>query len=318
MSTPLPPSPVRKPRASWWRHARQAAHLGERSLNTRLAQRDLGSRLAWAWRWLRHRAEHRRLLEAFEANELMASALAATPTLGFKVLVPCHVAGLTVAERVDRVLAHHRLLLHRMGAPAYRAVHVSSEGLTVGHVALPGGHGQLTLRLIRHAPSWREGEATLALMDPFGTLLYTLSFSLAEQGALIGGLIGVTPLDNIRHLTRLMQGLRPQSLMLHAMQQLVACLELPALQAVGRMGHVFARTERQTRLQFDYDAFWLEHGGVALDPEGRLWQLPLQAQRRSEADTPSQKRAMYRRRHQMLDEMQADMAAHLSLHADGA
>lgn len=284
--------------------------LGEQALAQGLAPRTWTTRLAYGCRLAWHRAEHRRLLQGL-AHAPLAQALAASPTLAFKVLHPCHHAGLTVAQRVDRVLAHHQLGVQRLGPAGYHALHIAPEGLALGALDLPGGHGRLPLRLVRHAPTWREGEATLALFDPFGSLLYTLTFSLDAQGALIGSLIGVTPLANIRHLTHLMQGLRPQALMLQAMQLLASAWDLPGLRAVGRAGHVFAGTGRAGRLQFDYDAFWREQGGSPLAADGRLWSLPLQPRRKADAEIPSHKRAQYRRRHAMLDALALAIAAAL-------
>jgi uncharacterized protein VirK/YbjX len=305
----------------WQQQLRATGALGDRALAEGLGPRGLGTRLDYAWRLALHQGDYRRLLAAFQATPALAAALQATPQLAFKVLHPCFVAGLGVAERADRVIGHHRLALGLLGADGYRSVYVGSDGLPVGQVVLPGGQGVLPLRLVRYPPAWREGEATLALFDPFGTVLYTLTFSL-QQGASgapsnapsfwIGSLIGVTSLDNIRHLTKLMQGLRPQGLMVQAAQMAAAALGCGSVQAVGRAGHVFAGTDRAGRLQFDYDAFWLEQGGTPLDPAGRLWSLPLVAERRSEVDTPSHKRAQYRRRHAMLDALAAEIARHLA------
>jgi len=55
------------------------------------------------------------------------------------------------------------------------------------------------------------------------------------------------------------------------------------------------------RVHFDYRAFWSEAGGQA-GAQG-YWHLPLQAPRRPLEDIDARKRAMYRRRYTLLDDM---------------
>jgi uncharacterized protein VirK/YbjX len=250
----------------------------------------------------------------------LAEALQANPSLGFKFLYPCHHAGLSVGARAERVVRHHELARDFLGADRFRPAHIEPEGLLVAQAPLPRGQGLLPLRLIRHAPCWREGELTLGLYDPFGTLLYTLTFSLhtlgapAEQeqaGMLIGSVVGVAPLESIRHLARLMEGMHPKALLVSVAQALCRQWRLAELLAVGRAGHVFADTARADRLQFDYDAFWHEKGGVPTDESQRLFALPFVGEERSLDTVAANKRAQYRRRHAMLAATEADLRSRL-------
>jgi uncharacterized protein VirK/YbjX len=259
-------------------------------------------------------------LKASERWPELASALRANPSLGFKFLVPCHHAGLSVAARAERVVRHHELARVLLGADRFRLAHIEPEGLLVAQAPLPRGEGMLPLRLHRHAPCWREGELTLGLHDPFGTLLYTLTFSLhaagphAEEsavGMLIGSVVGVAPIESIRHLARLMEGMHPKALLLSVAQALCRHWRLAELLAVGRAGHVFADTDRAERLQFDYDAFWREKGGVPKDASLRLFALPFSGEERSLETVAANKRAQYRRRYEMLRDTEADLSRRL-------
>ena len=59
---------------------------------------------------------------------------------------------------------------------------------------------------------------------------------------------------------------------------------------------------RESRLRFDYRAFWTEH--AATRDVGGNWSLPLDTALRPLEEVPTKRRAMYRRRYAMLEALQ--------------
>lgn len=265
------------------------------------------------WRFvasaMRHPRAHACLLDFLSAPR-WRTLLARHPRLLQKVHKPFPCRGTTVDERVAILCRHLELAGERLGDAAIDALADGRE-LEVGRVALPAGAGELAVRLGRLPRFEREGELTLSLIDPFGSLLYSACFTLVERDGvvalLVGSLNGTAPLDVVRHLTKLSLGLRPQALMLFLLQQAAAATGAGALLAVGRDSHAYWGHPRHAEIRFDYDGFWEEAGGTRRD-DG-LWSLPVQPARRAPAEIAANKRSQYQRRYAWLDAVAADVAA---------
>ena len=85
----------------------------------------------------------------------------------------------------------------------------------------------------------------------------------------------------------------------------------PALdQAVSNEVHIF-RGERyqdkNKKILSDYDTFWAAVGGEC-DKQG-YFHIPIQIARKDESEIASKKRAEYRRRYLLLDEIQTQMSS---------
>jgi uncharacterized protein VirK/YbjX len=266
-------------------------------------------RLAFEWSALRHPREHRILVDFFERPDWRA-IVHAHPQLLQKVHKPFARRGLDVATRAHLVRRHYELAGRHFGSRLLEAIGQSRE-LEVCRIALPNGHGELPVRLGKQARFEREGELTLSLLDPFGSLLYSLCFTLCEHDGelalLVGSLNGTAPRDVLRHITKLSCGLRPASLLLFVLQQVAARVGAQRIHAVGRATHGYWGNPRHAEIHFDYDAFWREEGSVPT-PDG-LHALPPSPRRREPAELPSQKRSQYARRYRWLDGVAAAMEA---------
>ena len=113
--------------------------------------------------------------------------------------------------------------------------------------------------------------------------------------------------DTVRRLTKQLHGLRPQQLMTAALQYLAAALGLNAL-GIAHSRQAKLRWKLKKRVKMNYDHFWQE-SGAALGSDGH-WHLPAEPQRKDIADIESKKRSMYRKRYQMLDDLEAALKTH--------
>lgn len=177
--------------------------------------------------------------------------------------------------------------------------------------AMPEVQQDLQFRLEK--PLWfvNEGEAALSLFAG-ETRLYSLIFTLGNLDgasvAYVGGLQGLnsdTARDTYRTLTHAAHGMRPRDLLFSGFRFLCQALGVVQILAVSdeynaRRSPYFAGNEM---VHFSLDEAWGEYGGV-LDAQGFYAINPAILYRAVE-DIPSRKRAQYRRRYEMLDEVAA-------------
>lgn len=110
-------------------------------------------------------------------------------------------------------------------------------------------------------------------------------------------------LDVNRELTKFLFGCRPQNFLFVALQEFVKALGITELYAVSSYGHYsnkFHSSERKPKIS--YDEFWQECGGT-LSSDKRFYSMPLEQQRKTYEEIPTKKRAYYRKRYELLDQM---------------
>lgn len=175
-------------------------------------------------------------------------------------------------------------------------------------------HDGVQLCLGLNDVSLHEGLWALALRDGQGRRLYYLSFCFRSPQALlvstVQGPAGGEQDDAralIRQLTKQAEGLRPQALLMAGLRAACQAWGIDQLAGIAPEHHIKGRWNlRSSRLRFDYAGFWQEQGGQRAD-DGH-WQLPPTLPCRAAQDAPPNKRAMYRRRQAMLDDLAHSLA----------
>lgn len=105
---------------------------------------------------------------------------------------------------------------------------------------------------------------------------------------------------------KLMHGLRPKSMIVFAVQEFSRALGFTAVYGTGdsiqayRRKH-FIHIPLVHKIPFDYDAFWEESGGQPVD--NGWYELPLSPVRKDIQEIKSSKRALYRRRYNLMDDL---------------
>jgi uncharacterized protein VirK/YbjX len=197
------------------------------------------------------------------------------------------------SDRLQALHTHYRLLLERWSDSLFESVYVQGRA-TLGFITLKDG-SEVGLHLRAPAHMTCEGELTLELTDACDRALYRLVMTLIDDDTLAIGCIqgpaGVDGRDTVRELTRNMHGMRPKQLMLVLAYAFAGQCGLRRILAVGNVAHPL---QGRTRLFSDYDAYWLEQGGVAIEDGWFL--LPATLHHRTEAELESKRRALFRRR----------------------
>lgn len=183
-----------------------------------------------------------------------------------------------------------------------------------GHALTLFANDALAVQLMRNRVSPHEGFWALRLRTKDGLDLFNLSFGFpAPATCYVGSLQGLRkPSDEtataIRALTKQCHGLRPHGLLLAVLQ--VACSHWGLERLVGVDDSRQVKRRRNAARQgfvFDYGEFWASQGGRQAQIDAN-WTLPLQPARKPLEAVPSHKRSEYRKRHALLDDLQARVA----------
>ncbi|EEW41846.1 hypothetical protein HMPREF0484_2153 [Klebsiella pneumoniae subsp. rhinoscleromatis ATCC 13884] len=264
----------------------------------------------------------RAMLEALSARDDFNQLLAAQATLPGKVHRQYLTRDLNAWQRAVAVINHYRYIDTLRGSRLAHAMTAVSE---VPLLTLNGKEDRrFTLYASSAGKAEREGETTLWLRDSDHTLLASATFSVTRDHdawqLVIGGLQG--PRRHVSHevikqATRACYGLFPKRLLLEFIWQLAARSQIAAIYGVGDNGHVFRalryRLSKGRHFHASYDEFWQSIDGQPESPW--RWRLPLCLERKSLESIASKKRAEYRRRFQLLDQLTEQVAILTQRHA---
>ncbi|MBI1947765.1 MAG: DUF535 family protein [Deltaproteobacteria bacterium] len=252
---------------------------------------------------------------ALELDELLAPlvqappgsytsrVLSARPTLFGVVSWPYVTAQWPAKKRVAHLVQH----LATAAATPGLAVDADGSRTLLDLAAIAPG---LTV-VLDHAP-WFTREGPLVVNLFVGEeRVYSLAFSLgADQdgrravwiGAVQGRALD-TAKDTYRDLTKALHGMRPRDFLVELFRMLCRAAGIEVIYAVADSARVhraaYFGKSAVDKLQVNYDEIWAERGGTPFDAE--LYRLPLDGAHKPVEEVPSKKRAMYRRRYELLD-----------------
>lgn len=245
-------------------------------------------------------------------NPALHEALAHRPSLITCVGRPYVHVGWPAARKLDIVRDHYQLLSDEFGWLRF------DPG---GQVVLAQLGEGLSLRIDKAPWFEHEGELTLSLFGE-ATRLYSIVFTLGRSEhrriACVGALQGLgspEALEIYRLLTRRLHGLRPRDLMITSFRQLCSALGVVRIFAVTDNASVSrsAYFKDAVKLHASYDQAWAENGGL-LETEGP-WRgfcsLDPVFTPRPADDIPTRKRALYRRRYELLAELGQQIEANI-------
>ncbi|MCP1501149.1 uncharacterized protein VirK/YbjX [Pseudomonas migulae] len=171
--------------------------------------------------------------------------------------------------------------------------------------------------LVLDRPTWfmREGELVLNLFQGelrIASIAFTLCRTDNELCMFIGAVQGIhkgvesdLSLSIYRDLTKDFEGLRPRSFLIEVIKYLATNLGVEKIHAVGdgyrHHRHPYFGAEKSQDLAANYDVIWLEHGATPSERED-FFEIPMEPSRKPLDSIVAKKRAMYRRRYELLDD----------------
>ncbi|HBZ75162.1 MAG TPA: DUF535 domain-containing protein [Leclercia adecarboxylata] len=252
-----------------------------------------------------------RMLETISRRDDFSTLLKAQPTLPVKTQRQYLTRGMTASERAEAIL-HHYAWIDALPDNGLAHLFTSPSPLPLLQFATKE-EASYTIFATSAVKAEREGETTLWLRAGDNTLLASLTFSVIRENdrsvLVIGGLQGPrrdVGRETIKNATRACYGLFPKRILLEAVFNLAKQSGISALYGVSDEGHVFRalryRLSKGRHLHASYDEFWASLGGK---PDNAFrWVLPFGMERKSLESIASKKRAEYRRRFQLLDEIE--------------
>ena len=154
----------------------------------------------------------------------------------------------------------------------------------------------------------KEGLWRLSLRQIDGNIMiYSLSFAFVDDALFIGAVQGSSSKEAaalIRQATKATHGLRPPFFLIEVLRALARKWNVKRIVGVDSQFQLKANkgSSDSERVHFDYAVFWADLGGSVNFEKN--WDIPLIGLRRSLDDIESKKRAMYRRRYKLLDDLE--------------
>ncbi|WP_413723780.1 VirK/YbjX family protein [Sodalis sp. RH16] len=281
--------------------------------------------IAWQRRFYRYKFMLRYLythsysgpwLEQLAKCPLLTQMLASQPGLPCKLHRPYLAANMSAEKQLAALGHHYDYIQARLPRPLLEG-HLSRDGFTLATLTAKNDR-IFHLRLCSLDRLNREGEATLLFCDDGNVMLAEMTFVITpERGAtlFIGGLQGgrrQLSHETIHSATKACHGLFPKRLVLETAILLGREMGVNQILAVGNRTHMhqewryFYKSKRF--LHADYDNFWLS---MNAQPQAQgYFSLPLGIPRKCLTAVPSKKRAEYRRRYGLLDQLAAQVSGH--------
>ena len=177
------------------------------------------------------------------------------------------------------------------------------------------------LRLVLYYEPGQRKEGILSVILRLGEKpLYQMIFWIAknksgEWSLWIGAMQGPNmehAKDVIKKITKQCHAYRTKNLILYATQAVARALAIKHIYAVTNYGYYANNHVRMDRkLKTSFSDFWAEAGGWKTEDE-RFDELPLVEHRKTMEEVPTRKRAVYRKRFALLDEIDAAIAERMN------
>ena len=247
-----------------------------------------------------------RVQKFFAQNELLRQIAEEFPFVYEQVTRAFFYHRSTFDERIKLVEEHFEFLTRRLTAEFLLRLYGDEK-------ILLWQRDEMRLMLWMNEGQRKEGLASVILMLAEGAPVYQIMFWIARDSAgefsmWIGAMQGPNVEDArelIKTLTKKCHAYRTKNLILYAAQAVARALGLKKIYAVTNAGYYANNHIRVDRkLKTSFSDFWLEVGGAPTDDE-RFFSLPLIETRKTVEEIPSHKRAVYRKRFALLDEIDA-------------
>lgn len=170
----------------------------------------------------------------------------------------------------------------------------------------------------------KDGELSILLTgDAFSSDIYkmTISFERGLKGdwiCYIGCVQGGIGKEEIKMVTKAMYGVRPCAFLVFIAQEIAVSLEETFSQVRGLGNDIHSHKAKHLihirkmhSLDFNYNILWEEVGG-SLSSDG-WFDLPVNYERKDGKEIKSNKRAQYRKRYEMLDDISRQIKRSLSI-----
>ena len=260
-----------------------------------------------------HRAQMMKIHRFFQQSELLRQAAKIYPFVYEQPTRAFFYNRSTFDERAALVESHMAFLAEHLRAEKFLALYGSESILLWSGITCMERpfYGSLFF-----APGQRKEGLMSVILRLGESSLYQIIFWIApaEDGTpamWIGAMQGPNMAharDVVKQATKACHSYRTKNLVLYVAQAAARALGLRHIYAVTNEGYYANNHIRMDRkLKTDFSEFWREAGGIETK-DMRFMELPLTEKRKTMEEVPTRKRAVYRRRFAMLDEIDREAA----------
>lgn len=224
----------------------------------------------------------------------------------------------TFDERI-KLIKDHMLFLKSNFQPEIIVDLYSDKSLKLWEMDLGEEFKSMKLVMRMEPGQRKEGLNALMLLLPDGEPIYQIIFwiardKLGDWSMWIGAMQGPNmdeAKEVVKKITKKCHAYRTKNLILYATQAVARALDIRKIYAVTNEGYYANNHVRSDRkLKTSFSDFWIEAGGSHSEDK-RFDLLPLKETRKSEEEIPTRKRAVYRRRFALLDEVDSLVAKNI-------
>ena len=266
-----------------------------------------------------HPQRMNRLEEFFAQSELLTQVAAGYPFVYEQATRAFFYHRSTFSERARLIEDNMRFLTARFNDDFMLKLY-GDKKIELWRMSLDETLGEMNLVLCAESGQRKEGLAAVMFNLPDEVPVYQILFWIArdeivsrdERWAMWIGAMQGPNVDNARDLvkriTKICHACRTKNLIFHAAQVVAKIFGVQKIFAVSNAGYYANNHVRSDRkLKTSFGDFWMEVGGVQT-ADVRFFELPLDETRKTFDEIPSHKRAQYRRRFALLDELDASIA----------
>lgn len=261
-----------------------------------------------------------KLLRMITQHQNYEQLLFAQPRLPCRLHRPYLIARLSRKEKLNALVNHYRMMNKIVDSAGF-CQHLGFNGLCIAKLTVKDGS-----RYLISFSSWykldREGESSIILRNAEGQLLAEISFLFCiiegQTTLLIGGLQGPNTEAArliVQQATKNLYGIFPKKLVFEAVMMLAHNLDVASVRAVSNKTHVYQSLrykDRQQHVYANYNEFWETQSGI-ISQDG-LYTFSNKVPRKPIEDIVSKKRAEYRRRYDLMDDMQKQISNVFNFH----
>lgn len=270
-------------------------------------------------RCLMHPQRMSRLEKFFAQSPLMQKVAAGYPFVYEQATRAFFYHRSTFEERARLIEENMQFLAERFNDDFMLKLY-GDKKIELWRMALDETLGEMNLVLCAESGQRKEGLAAVMFNLPGEVPVYQILFWIARDEIInrdsqwamwIGAMQGPNvddAKDLVKRITKKCHAYRTKNLILYVAQSVARFLGVKKIFAVTNEGYYANNHVRSDRkLKTSFSDFWAECGGVATGDK-RFFDLPLTEARKSFEEIPSHKRAQYRRRFALLDELDNSIA----------
>lgn len=173
--------------------------------------------------------------------------------------------------------------------------------------------GEHNFRIVIDRPIWMraEGEMNVSLfmgVDRLYSIAFSIGGTVESPRLLVGAIQGAPASVNgtvYSDLTKIFHGVRPRDLIVQILKMFAQNLGCNEVWGISDECHQSVGRGNESNKASKYNEIWMENGGIQ-NAEG-FFAMSSAVHKRAEEDIPARKRALYRRRYEFMDALQASV-----------